>query len=226
MTTHNTTQQTGLTAFHYTGLALLAAACAIASINPLEFPSYLLHQLGTLLMVIGLLSVTRKGWVSRTGFAATIIFLLLHVSAAHYLYSYVPYNEWLINLFGWDMNATFGWTRNMYDRLVHLMYGVLLYPLIADLLRRAFPQSRPSVIALLVIQFVMASSVFYEFIEWWIALGMSPEEAENYNGQQGDIWDAHADMALATLGSIISATLLWFKPATTKNTTQTTTKIH
>lgn len=210
-----TTQTTGLTAFHYTWLAILAVACAIASINPLEFSSYLLHQLGTLLMVIGLLTVTHKGWVSRVGFAGTIVFLLLHVSAAHYLYSYVPYNDWLISLFGWDMNATFGWTRNMYDRLVHLMYGVLLYPLIADLLRRAFPQSRPAVIALLVIQFVMASSVFYEFIEWWIALGMSPEEAENYNGQQGDIWDAHADMALATLGSIISALLLWLKSITT-----------
>ena len=210
-----TTQTTGLTAFHYTGLAILAVACAIASINPLEFSSYLLHQLGTLLMVIGLLTVTHKGWVSRVGFAGTIVFLLLHVSAAHYLYSYVPYNDWLISWFGWDMNATFGWTRNMYDRLVHLMYGVLLYPLIADLLRRAFPQSRPAVIALLVIQFVMASSVFYEFIEWWIALGMSPEEAENYNGQQGDIWDAHADMALATLGSIISALLLWLKSITT-----------
>ena len=202
-------QTTGLTTFHYTGLTILALACAVASIDPLEFSSYLLHQFGTLLMVIGLLIVTVKGWVSRVGFAGTIIFLLLHVSAAHYLYSYVPYNEWLISLFGWDMNASFGWTRNMYDRLVHLMYGVLLYPLIADLLRRAFPQSRPAVIGLLVIQFVMASSVFYEFVEWWIALGMSPEDAENYNGQQGDIWDAHADMALATLGSLISAVLLW-----------------
>ena len=80
-----TTQTTGLTTFHYTGLAILAVACAIASINPLEFSSYLLHQLGTLLMVIGLLTVTLKGWVSRVGFAGTIVFLLLHVSAAHYL---------------------------------------------------------------------------------------------------------------------------------------------
>lgn len=38
----------------------------------------------------------------------------------------------------------------------------------------------------LVIQFVMASSVFYEFIEWLIAMGMSPEAAESYNGQQGE----------------------------------------
>jgi putative membrane protein len=49
----------------------------------------------------------------------------------------------------------------------------------------------------------MASSVFYELIEWAIAIGLSPEEAENYNGQQGDMWDAHKDMLLATIGAII-----------------------
>ncbi len=43
------------------------------------------------------------------------------------------------------------------------------------------------------------TSLFYEWIEWLIAIGLSPEEAENYNGQQGDIWDTHKDMLLATL---------------------------
>ena len=35
-------------------------------------------------------------------------------------------------------------------------------------------------------------------------MGLSPEDAENYNGQQGDIWDAHQDMLLATVGTIIT----------------------
>ncbi len=197
-----------LTKFHYAWLLLLLLACGVASIQPLEFSSYLLHQLGTLLFVIGLLVPTMKGWVSTVSFAGAILFLLLHVLGAHYLYSYVPYNDWLISLFGWDLNASMGWSRNMYDRLVHLMYGVLLYPFFFDVMRRCFAQAGQRALALLVIQFVMASSVVYEFIEWWIALGMSPEDAENYNGQQGDIWDAHADMAWATVGSMLSAVLL------------------
>ncbi len=32
---------------------------------------------------------------------------------------------------------------------------------------------------------------------------MSPEAAEKYNGQQGDMWDAHKDMLMATIGTII-----------------------
>ena len=44
----------------------------------------------------------------------------------------------------------------------------------------------------------------YELFEWGIALSLSEGMAESYNGQQGDVWDAHKDMALAMIGSIIS----------------------
>lgn len=36
---------------------------------------------------------------------------------------------------------------------------------------------------------------------------MSGKDAEAYNGQQGDMWDAHKDMLMATLGSAVWA---WF----------------
>ena len=70
------------------------------------------------------------------------------------------------------------------------------------------PSLSPKIWFILVIQFVMASSLLYEWIEWWIAIGLSPEEAENYNGQQGDIWDAHKDMFLATIGAIFAGLFL------------------
>ena len=60
----------------------------------------------------------------------------------------------------------------------------------------------------------MASSMFYELIEWWIAMGLSPEDAENYNGQQGDVWDAHKDMFLATIGAILIGIFQLYKQKT------------
>ncbi len=60
----------------------------------------------------------------------------------------------------------------------------------------------------------MASSMFYELIEWWIAISLSPEDAENYNGQQGDIWDAHKDMLLATIGAILMGSIQLLKDKT------------
>lgn len=190
--------------FHWYWLGVLVFACAIATIHPLEMPSYLLHQLGTFLGTAIILWLTFKHFVSRSGFALAIIFLLIHVLGAHYLYSYVPYNEWSKQLFQFDLNAYFGWSRNMYDRLVHIAYGFLLYKIIFDCFSVWLPHARRGQIAFLVIQFVLASGAFYELIEWVVAIDMAPKDAENYNGQQGDMWDAHKDMAVATLGAIIA----------------------
>ena len=193
-----------LGAFHWGWLGLLALACALASIHPLDPAAYLMHQAGTVVGVMILMWLTQIGKVSKVGFALTIGFILIHVLGAHYLYSFVPYNEWSKQYLGWDMDGYFGWSRNMYDRLVHFSYGLLLYRLMMDVFSTWFTASPRGRVSLLVIQFVMASSVFYEFIEWWIAMGMSPEAAESYNGQQGDMWDAHKDMALATLGAMMA----------------------
>lgn len=53
--------------------------------------------------------------------------------------------------------------------------------------------------------------MIYELIEWGIAFGLSPEAAENYNGQQGDMWDAHKDMFLASVGGLLSYLFLAIK---------------
>jgi putative membrane protein len=42
---------------------------------------------------------------------------------------------------------------------------------------------------------------------------MSPEAAEAYNGQQGDPWDAHMDMLLATLGAVASGLVILARQA-------------
>ncbi len=200
-----------LTAKHWIVLAVLALCTVLASINPLELESYLLHQAGTVVMLIALFFCLKKIGFTFWSFLLYIGFLLIHILGAHYLYSYVPYNEWLMQYFNFDLNQTMGWTRNMYDRLVHFAYGVLLYPFFYRLFQVWLPTLKPFTIFLLVIQFVMASSLVYEWIEWWIAMGLSPEDAENYNGQQGDIWDAHQDMLLATIGAIISGVICLIK---------------
>jgi putative membrane protein len=199
------------TSFHWYWLAVLGIACGLASIHPLEMPAYLLHQVGTIVGVLIILRLTYLRFVSRMGFALSIVFIMIHVLGAHYLYSYVPYNDWSKQFFNFDLNAYFGWSRNMYDRLVHVSYGLLLYKIIFDCFSVWLPKAGRGQIALLVIQFVMASSMFYELIEWVIAIDMSPKEAENYNGQQGDVWDAHKDMAVATLGAMIAWALTFLK---------------
>ena len=206
-----------LTFKHWVCLAIVAATILIASIHPLEFESYLLHQAGTIVMLLVLYITLKKIGLSFVNFILYLTFLVIHILAAHYLYSYVPYNEWILQLFHFDLNQTMGWTRNMYDRWVHLTYGLLLYPFFYRVFQIWLPSLKPYVLFLLVIQFVMATSLIYEWIEWLIAIQLSPEDAENYNGQQGDIWDAHMDMLLATVGATITGGIYLLKQTKAKN---------
>ncbi len=54
---------------------------------------------------------------------------------------------------------------------------------------------------------ILAMCAVYEIIEWALAMALAPDWAEAYNGQQGDIWDAQWDMALAALGGLVGITL-------------------
>ncbi len=45
-------------------------------------------------------------------------------------------------------------------------------------------------------------------LEWLVAVIFTPTWAESFLGQQGDIFDAQKDTALATLGAVLSIGLL------------------
>ena len=156
---------------HWIALIVLAVAIAFASIHPLELSSYILHQVGTVFMLVTLIIFLYKIGLNLISFMLYIGFLLIHILGAHYLYSYVPYNEWSMQYLNLDLNQSLGWTRTMYDRFVHLAYGLLLYPFFYRLFEVWLPQLSKLTLFLLVIQFVMASSLIYEWIEWFIAMG-------------------------------------------------------
>jgi len=53
----------------------------------------------------------------------------------------------------------------------------------------------------------MSTSMLFELFEWLAAEISRGELGAAYLGSQGDIWDAHKDMGLASLGALI-ATLI------------------
>jgi putative membrane protein len=145
-------------------------------------------------------------------FVAICVFIAIHCIAARWLYSNVPYDAWLRSATGWSPDQAFGWRRNHADRFIHLLYGLCFMPAIRTLVRRRWTLTPRAAIGLAIL-LVMASSLVYEWIEWGVALAMSPEQAEAYNGQQGDPWDAHMDMLLATLGALASGLAMLARPA-------------
>jgi putative membrane protein len=171
--------------------------------HPHDRSDWLLENALTLIAV-ALLAVTyRRFPFSRVSYALMFVFLCLHTVGAHYTYSEVPYDAWWQALFGSTLNEHFGWERNHYDRWIHFAYGLLLvYPVREVYLRIAGVRGFWSYF--LPLDLTMSTSMLYELIEWAAALVFGGDLGTAYLGTQGDVWDAHKDMALASLGALLS----------------------
>ena len=181
---------------------LTIALLAVTLVNPPYPREQWLQHSATAIILGWLASDLRRRRLSATGFMCVLAFTALHIIGARWLYSMVPYESWLAAVGLPSPQQTFGWTRNHYDRLVHLAFGLLAVRPLADLLR---PRATPVVDAIVL---VTAMGAVYEIFEWTLAVMMSPAAAEGYNGQQGDWFDPQKDLALALAGSLAAAPLV------------------
>lgn len=169
-----------------------------------------LNNIGTLFLLGLMVLDIFKNVLSKMGFGGLFLFSVFHSVGSTWLYSFVPYNDWFISLLGIDIHAYFEFTRNHYDRFVHFSFGLLLFAATKDLImyRYKFNLKQALLVTFLSIQ---VFSMIYELFEWGIAVSLSGDMAESYNGQQGDMWDANKDMGLAMIGSMISWYVLSLK---------------
>jgi len=198
-----------LTRSQWAWLALLAVALILAQIAQ-PYPRIApLHHIPTLLLLLAAPWLLRRWPVSDASLGCIVIFFLLHTLGGRYTYTNVPYEQWWHSLTGGDLAALTGWGRNHYDRLVHLAFGVLGVLPVVDYVHLKGLRLRAGLWAALA--FVLSASALYEIFEWGLALTMGAEMAESYNGQQGDMWDAQKDMALAALGALGVIAVLAFR---------------
>ena len=185
-----------------TKLALVlfvAIATIITCINPIYPHEQLLQHIGTVLLFIPLITDVFKKAMPISAFVGLVCFTILHVIGARYTYSYVPYKEFAVSV-GIVDSGFFQDPRNHYDRLVHFSFGVLLFPYLVYICKKCFKQQR-FVAVFMAWLMIQTGSMIYELFEWLLTIVMSSDAADSYNGQQGDMWDAQKDMALALLGS-------------------------
>jgi putative membrane protein len=173
------------------------------AINPADRHDWMLENV----MLVPVSALILWGWrhrlFSRVSHGMIFVFLCLHEVGAHYTYSLVPYNEWTEALFGRPLNDWFGWSRNHYDRLLHFLYGLLCaYPFREIFLRVAKVKGFWSYF--LPLDLMTSTSAFFELIEWAVAEIFGGDLGAAYVGTQGDVWDAHKDIALASLGALLA----------------------
>jgi len=182
---------------------LFACHWSLLAISPRDRKDWALENALVLVFVIVITLTRRLFPLSRISYTLIFLFLLLHEIGAHYTYAEVPYDEWFHSLFGISLNQILGWQRNNFDRVVHFLYGLLLaYPVREVYFRIA--DARGFWGYFLPFDFAMSTSMLFELFEWMAAELFGGDLGVAYLGTQGDIWDAHKDMALASLGALIA----------------------
>ena len=187
-------------------LLTLAGAVVLANVRQ-PYPEIApLQHVPTMLAIVAAPMLLARWPLSNRALGMLLVFWLLHTLGGRYTYSNVPYDEWARSLTGHTFSGVFGLTRNAYDRLVHLAFGLLCMLPFSEGMRRHAGMGRRSSLFMAFL-FVGAVSALYEIFEWLLTVFVSPGMADDYNGQQGDAWDAQKDMAIAIAGAAVAG--LW-----------------
>jgi len=184
-----------MTRYHAFLLLAFVAIWVWAAIEPRYPHDWLLENYLVFIFVPVILLTGRYFRLSKLSYTLIAMFLSLHVVGSHYTYAEVP--------FGYLLQDWFAAGRNMYDRMVHFTFGLLLvYPMRELLLRVAGASGVWGYLFPLAL--TLAFSGFYEIIEWLVAVRVDPQAGLAFLGAQGDVWDGQKDMLLALAGAMLA----------------------
>jgi len=177
----------------------MVAVIIITGYRPEKVFDWWLENAAALTFIAILGSTYRRLPLSDLSYVLIFVYLSMHEWGAEYKYSDVPLGEW--------MKPWLGTTRNHYDRVMHLSYGLLLaYPMQEWFMRVVGVTSRWRY--LLPVESTLAFSACYEMLEAFAASVLTPERGEEFVGMQGDIWDSQKDMFMAGLGAVTAMILI------------------
>ncbi|MDP2078647.1 MAG: DUF2238 domain-containing protein [Sulfuricurvum sp.] len=170
------------------------------AINPFYRDDWWLENIMVFIAVPIILWSDKRVHFSHLSLWMLFCFFILHAIGSHYTYSEMPWFSPITQFFGFE--------RNHYDRLIHFLFGFLLFLPFHELFSSFWKSKQTALI--ITFLFLFASSGVYEVIEWIATEMTNPELGTAFLGTQGDQWDAQKDMALGHLGTIL-AFLIWYR---------------
>ena len=123
-----------------------------------------------------------------------LIFASLHSLGSHYTYAEMEHFNALTEFFGFE--------RNHFDRLVHFLFGLLVFRILFEMITSDMQSVKTALIFTFTV--IITISTFYEMLEWLVVIIFHPELGSSFLGTQGDTWDAQKDMLAASIGALIN----------------------
>tara|TARA_B100001063_G_scaffold232614_1_gene247934 strand:+ start:2363 stop:2923 length:561 start_codon:yes stop_codon:yes gene_type:complete len=128
-----------------------------------------------------------------------LIFSSFHALGAHYTYAEMIYFDYITHFFGFE--------RNHFDRVVHFLFGLLLFRILFEMIVPSVTSVKTALF--FTFSLIVSISILYEILEWLVVLSLYPELSIAFLGSQGDIWDAQKDSFAAIIGALLN--ILFYK---------------
>ena len=184
---------------HFILLGAVAIVLGWSAWQPYDRLTWWLEVFPALAALVVLFATYRRFEFTTLTYTLIALHMCVLFVGGHYTYARVPLFDWLRPIFGWH--------RNHYDRLGHIMQGFVPAIVTRDVFIRLQVLKQTRWQPFLIVCVCLAISAFYELIEWWTALA-SGDAAISFLGTQGDPWDTQKDMFCALLSAIAAIVLL------------------
>lgn len=178
----------------------LTLSWVIAAIDPSDRAGWLLENILVFIFVPVIILMGRYFRISEFSWTFLTLFMILHITGSHWTYANVPAGDTLADIIGSS--------RNLFDRIVHFSFGLLLaYPIREVFIRLTGAKGFWSYY--FPFDIILSLSALYEIFEWLTALAVSSKDAAVFIGSQGDFWDTQKDMSAAAIGAVIAITVIF-----------------
>ena len=174
--------------------AIYVLVWIIMAINPKYPQDWLLENVLVFFIFPLIIWMDKKYHYSLLSIILFLVFASLHSLGTHYTYAEMDHFNVITQFFGFE--------RNHFDRLVHFLFGLLLFRLLFEMITPGIKSLKTALLFTFTI--IISISTLYEMLEWLAAITFHPELGIAFVGTQGDVWDAQQDMLFAIIGALIN----------------------
>jgi putative membrane protein len=166
---------------------------SISAIRPHDYFTWFLEVFPAIIGAAVLIATFHQFRFTTFTYLLILVHCYILFVGGHYTYAEVPLFDWI--------KEVFHQSRNNYDKVGHFAQGFVPAAIVRELFMRQGIVKKGGWLAFLTVCVCMSISVFYEFLEWFVAVA-SGESAEAFLGTQGYVWDTQSDMLFATIGAL------------------------
>ena len=180
-------------------IVLFFIGLLISAINPHDYFTWMLEVFPGILGLLILVITFKSFRFSYLTYMLILVHCYILFIGGHYTYAEVPLFD--------EIKELFHQSRNNYDKVGHFAQGFVPAMIIRELFIRKAIVKKGYWLSFLTICVCISVSVFYEFLEWFVAIA-SGQSAEAFLGTQGYVWDTQSDILFALIGAVSMIVIL------------------